>query len=223
MLAHADAVATRATELAEGLAPPLEASRAKTERARRRQAVTAAHERWRVAGADLARLLRLPPTMLLEPEEPANVEIPLIDLNRGADELLAVALTHRPELASRQALVQATLRRVKQERQRPLTPSLVVRGNATNPAGTLMGGAFGGGVNGDMRNFSGRNSVDVQLTWEFRNLLLGNRAEVRGRRAENEIAMLELYRAHDRVAAGVAQELARARAAAERIPDATEC
>ncbi len=48
----------RATALAAGLAPPAEENRAKVELARRRQAVFAARERWRTAGAELGRLLR---------------------------------------------------------------------------------------------------------------------------------------------------------------------
>jgi outer membrane protein TolC len=221
-LAHADTVATTATELATGLAPPLEASRAKAERARRRQALAAAYERWRVAAAELARLLRLPPASLLEPQEPASLDISLIDWKQSSDDLIAIALTNRPELASRQALVQAALQRARQERQRPLTPTLAVRGNATNPAGTLMGGVFGGGTGGNLGNFSGRNSFDVQVTWEFRNLLFGDRAASRERRAENEQAMLELVRTQERIAAEVVTELARARSAAARIPEAAE-
>src|SRR5262245_55029045 len=221
-LAKADTVATRAAELATGLAPPLEASRAKSERARRRQALFTAHERWRVASAELARVLRLPPATLLEPQEPANLDINLIDVNQTPDDLVALALSSRPELASRQALVQAALQRLRQDRQRPLTPVVIVRGAATNPAGTLMGGAFGGGTGGNVGNFGGRNSFDVQLSWEFRNLLDGDRAASRERRAENEQAMLELLRTQERIAAEVVQELARARSAAARIPEASE-
>ena len=40
-----------------------------------------------------------------------------------ADSLIPIGLTNRPELAARQALVQATLAKLKQERMRPLIPS----------------------------------------------------------------------------------------------------
>src|SRR5262249_41494614 len=49
----------RTTELARDLAPPVEATRARAELARRKQAVQAARERWRVASAELTRILRL--------------------------------------------------------------------------------------------------------------------------------------------------------------------
>ena len=45
----------------------------------------------------------------------------------------------------------ATLARLRQEKLRPLIPSIILRGNATNPGGTLSTGSFGGGVNGGPR------------------------------------------------------------------------
>jgi hypothetical protein len=36
---------------------------------------------------------------------------------------------------------------LRQERLRPLIPSVLLRGASTNPAGTLAGGVFGGGRN----------------------------------------------------------------------------
>src|SRR5262249_54098105 len=115
---------------------------------------------------------------------------------------------------------QATLERLRQERLRPLIPSLLVRGGATNITGTLSTGYFGGGKNDDVSNFSARNDIDVQLLWTLENLRLGNPARVGERRAENQVAMLELFRLQDRVAAEVAQAHAQAQSAAGRALDA---
>src|SRR5262249_22069000 len=153
--------------------------------------------RWRTASAELARLLRLVPSALVNPLEPPQLRVELIDLKWSVDELIPVALRSRPELATGQALVEATLRRLQQERMRPLVPSLLVRGNATNPASSLSSGLFGGGINSDLSHFSARNSIDVQVLWELQNLGFGNRALVRERRAENELAVLELLRTED--------------------------
>src|SRR5262249_5548469 len=95
-------------------------------------------------------------------------------------------------------------------------PSLVLRGNATNPGGTLAAGRFGGGINGDLSNYGWRNSYDVQVLWELQGLGLGNRAAVREREADNRGAILELLRTQDRVAAEVAQSHAQAARAANR-------
>ncbi len=219
---RAEDLLRRVDKLVPGLAPAVEASRARTELARRRQAVESAYERWQVAGAELNRLLRLDAAAVVEPVEPPHLRVELVDTAPPVDELIPLALTNRPELAAQQALVQATLARLKQEKMRPLMPSVLVRGNATNPAGTLSSGVFGGGVNDDLKNFGARNSVDAQLIWELQNLGLGNRALVRERQAENQQALLALFRAQDRVAAEVAQAHAQARRAANRVPEAEE-
>jgi outer membrane protein TolC len=221
-VARATDLLQRAEKLTPALAPALEASRARTELSRRKQALETAYERWHIASAELARLLRLQPGVLVDPVEPPHLDIQLLDIRQPVDELIPVALTNRPELASRQAFVEATLQRLKQERQRPLIPSVLLRGNATNPGGTLSGGAFGGGVNGDMKNFGSRHSFDLQIVWEFQNLLAGNKAAVKERRAENQQAVLELFRTQDRIAAEVVQALAQAKAAAVRMKEARE-
>ena len=221
-VARASDLVQRTEKLTPALAPALEASRARTEHSRRKQALELAYERWRTASAELARLLRLQPGVLVDPIEPPHLDIQLIDIHQPVDELIPLALTSRPELASRQALVQATLRRLKQERQRPLAPSVLIRGNATNPSGMLSAGSFGGGVGGDMSNFGARHSIDVQVVWEFQNLLSGNRAAAHERRAENQQAVIELFRTQDRIAAEVAQAHAQARAALARMNEARE-
>ncbi len=134
--------------------------------------------------------------------------------------MIAFALTNRPELADRQALVQATLARLRQERLRPLVPSVVLRGNATNPGGSLSTGVFGGGMNDSLNHFGARNDIDAQLVWELQNLGFGNAARVRERAAENRLAVLELFRTQDQVAAEVARAHAQARSAAARLADA---
>ena len=215
-------VLKKTEQLSPGLVPPVEVARARTEAARRRQAVQAARERWRTSSATLARVLRLDPAALVQPVEPPDLQVTLVPLDRPVDDLIPVALTNRPELAAGQALVAATLQRLKQEKLRPLTPSVLLRGAATNPGGTLSTGLFGGGRNDDLSDFSARNTLDLQVLWELQNLGLGNRARVRERQAENQVAVLELFRVQDRVAAEVVQAHAQAQAAAARRVDAEE-
>lgn len=217
----AEDLANRAEKLV-GLVQPVEVTRVKAELARRRQAVESARERWETAGADLNRLLRLPPAAVLEPAEPPDLRVELFDPGASVDDLIPVALTARPELAAQQALVQATLARLKQEKLRPLIPSVVLRGNATNPGGTLSSGLFGGGIEGRVANAGARNAFDVQVLWEVQNLGFGNRAAVQEREAENRIALLELFRTQDRVAADVVQAHAGLTRATTRVKLADE-
>jgi len=221
-LRRAEEVVRRAEKLAPDLVPKLEVARARTELARRRQALQTLRERWRFAGADLTRLLRLDAALLVEPIEPPFLRVALVPPGHTVDELIAQALTARPELAAQQALVQATLKRLREEKLRPLIPSVLLRGTATNPAGTLSSGVFGGGRNDRIADGSARNSMDLQLIWELQNLGFGNRARVNERRAEQEISVLELFRIQDRVAADVIQAHAQVQSSAARLGEAEE-
>jgi outer membrane protein TolC len=222
-LAAAEDVTTRAVDLVRRtetlvqIASPVEIVRAKTEKDRRLQTLTQARERVQLASADLARILRLDPAAILQPLEPAHLQVTLIAPGPSVDDLIPVALTYRPELAAQQALVQTTLQRIKQERLRPLIPSVLLRGGSTNPAGTLGGGLFGGGTNSTLGNVAARSDLDVQVIWEWQNLGFGNRARVQGRRAENQIAVLELFRLQDRIAAEVVQAHAQVESARSRV------
>ena len=203
------------------LAPAVEVNRAKAELARRRQAVESAYERWQVASADLTRLLRLEPGTLVEPAEAPSLVVELIDPAASADDLIPVGLTYRPELAADQALIQAALARVRQEKVRPLVPTVALRGMGSQAPG-LAGGVFGGGFNGDLRDFGGRYSFDLQVIWEVQNLGLGNRASLRERQAEQRQAFLQLLQRQDRVAAEVVQAHAQLRRSAARVKEAGE-
>lgn len=218
--ARAEELVEKATQLAKGLAPPQEETRAKVELGRRKQVTVAARERWRTASAELARLLRLDPSAVVEPAEPPFLPVTVIDPNVMVDDLIPIALTTRPELAGSQAVVQATLTRLKQEKLRPLVPSLALRSVSTNPSGSLGYGVFGGGPNDSLKNFGGRFDIDMQVLWEFQALGFGNRVRVQERKAEYEVATLELFRTQDRVAAEVVAAFAQVRAAADRLAQA---
>jgi outer membrane protein TolC len=218
----------RAEELVEltkkvtpDFAPTVEVNRAKAEAARRRQAVEAAYERWQVASAELTRILRLEPGTLLEPNEAPELTVELIDPAAPPDELIQIALTHRPELAADQAIIQAALARVRQEKVRPYLPTVAVRGVGSQVPG-LAGGYFGGGINDFMGNFGGRFSIDIQAVWEIQNLGFGNRAARRERVAESQQALLQLLHTQDLVTAEVVQANARAKRATNRLKAAED-
>ncbi|MFL5244005.1 MAG: TolC family protein [Gemmataceae bacterium] len=219
-LRRAEELVRRTDKLSPGLVPPLEASRARAEAARRRQNRLSARERWRTASAELNRLLRLDATTLVEPLEPPQLQMILLDPNQALDDLIPIALMQRPELAAQQALVQATLQRLRAERLRPLVPSILLRGAATNPSGTLAAGVFGGGRNDDLSHFGWRGDFDLQVLWELQNLGFGNKARVDERRAENRLSVLELMRLQDRIAAEVAQAHAQTVSASARVIEA---
>ncbi len=138
-------------------------------------------------------------------------------LDRVLDDLIAIGLLNRPELASQKAQVQVTLALLKQERFRPLIPSVLIRGWSTPVTGALAVGQFGGGTNGSDGTTGARGDFDVQLLWQLNNLGFGNAGLVRQRQAENRLAVIELFRVQDRVATEVAQAYAQATLAAGRV------
>jgi outer membrane protein TolC len=175
---------------------------------------------WRTASAELIRVLYLDPTLVVEPLEPPHLQVCLLPLDEPVENLIPVALTNRPELAAQQALVQASLQLMRQEKIRPLIPSVLLRGFSTPVVGTLGVAYFGGGLNSTLDNFSVRQDWDLQVLWTLQNFGLGNRALIRQRAAENKVALTELFRIQDRVAAEVVQGYSLAQTAEARIREA---
>ena len=218
-LRRAEDLVARTEKLAPDLAPEVEINRAKTEAARRRQGVDTAYERWQVASADLTRLLRLQPGTLVEPTEEPSLTVNVIEPGIPVDDLIVIGLTLRPELESNQAVVQAALVRVKQEKKRPYYPVLSARGVGSNTPG-LAGGYFGDGVNDNPSNFGPRFSLDLQAVWEFQNLGFGTL--VRECEADSRRALLELLRTQDIVTAEVVQTHAQLERATRRMKAAED-
>ena len=99
----------RIASLSRDLVPAVEVDRARNLVADLEQRATSAREAWRVSSADLTQVLRLDPRAVVEPLEHDHLQVTLIDPARPLDDLIPIALTNRPELASQQALVQAAL------------------------------------------------------------------------------------------------------------------
>lgn len=169
--------------------------RSLTERERRRQEIELRVGNLETVSADLVRMLRLNQSSVLAPIEPPELRLELVSPHISTDELIVIGLTHRPELAESQAIVKATLTKLKQAKLRPFIPSLAFR---------YSGGGFGGGPNGFFGNFEGRSDADVNLYWQLQGLGLADRAIKKRSEAENRASALELMKTQDRVAADVA-------------------
>ena len=168
--------------------------RTRAEHDRQRKNIEGAIGDLQIASAELVRRIRLDPRLMVAPVEPPETVLRLVADGCAIDDLIATGLRHRPELAEAQALVQATLTRLKEARLRPLIPSVALR---------YSGGGFGGGVNSFFGDFSGRSDVDVNLFWEIQNLGLADRAIAKQSAAKQHVAILEMMKVQDRVAAEV--------------------
>ncbi len=217
-VARAKELLRRVTVLSKDLVAPIESDRARTILAEQEEVLVKAKEDWQVAAADLARLLRLNPAARITPTEPPHMALFLIAPSQEVDSLIPLGLTNRPELAASQAIVQATLTRLKQERMRPLIPSLVLQGNsgANGNSSPLIGGSAAAGNIGDIQ-WGSRFDVNAVALWELKNFGAGNRALIREREGQRLQANVELFMTQDRVAAEVAQAHAQLRSGKERV------
>lgn len=208
----------RVESLGLGLAAPIETDRARTLLANLEEIAVKAREDWLVSSAELARQLRLNPMASMVPTEPPHLATLLISPSQEVDNLIPVGLTNRPELGASQALVQATLVRLRQEKMRPLIPSLVFQGNsgANGNGNPLIGGAAGSGPGSSMEMGS-RFDFNAAMLWELKNFGLGNRALIKERDAQRYQALVELFQVQDRVAAEVAKCHAQLRSATVRV------
>jgi len=179
-----------------------------TELDRRRGNLEDAIGQLEVGSANLVRLLVLDPNQVLAPVEPAEAVFRILPDEALLDDMIVQGLRLRPELASAQELVQATLLRLKQARLRPLVPSL---------AFSYAGGGFGGGQNSFFGNFGSRGDATVSLYWELQYLGFGDRAIARRSEADHQTAALKLIKVETQVAADVVAAYKARLAAARRM------
>ena len=117
-------IATLSRDLVQGF----EVERARNMVADLEQRAVSARQQWRVSSADLTQVLRLDPRVVVEPLEHDHLQITLIDPGRTLEDLMPIALTNRPEIASQRAMVQAATAGIRREKMRPVLPSVILNG-----------------------------------------------------------------------------------------------
>jgi outer membrane protein TolC len=217
-VAKAGELVKQISSLSVGLVPESETDRAQVLLADLNHQAISARTTWRVASARLTRTLRLNPGSIVIPQEPPHLLVTLISSQYCVDDLICCGLTNRPELDSQRAAVQATLELLRRERIRPLLPSVVLEG--CGPNGTLTNGYFGGGRGGELNTWGGQAQFDMGLVWTLQNLGMGNLAQIHGREADREQALIEFFNIQDRVADEVVQAQAQAEGAYDGIREA---
>lgn len=201
-------------------------ARTEVEILRRQEEREAAVQDFRLATAELARLLRLDPALVLWPVEDIRYPLPLPGdgwSDRPVEELVAFALGNRPELVESRAQVQAALDRLHAAKSRPLLPNISLNynwgdfggGPDLNPTIIVPPSKPGGSVtkitqpgfgpSGRIEHFAPRTDFDVSLIWRLQNMGLGNLAEIREQEAGHRQALLRRLQAQDRVITQVVQ------------------
>jgi outer membrane protein TolC len=196
-----------------------DANRARVELELRKQERLDLEGQAALASAQLAQLLVLDSAVDLLPADRAVLPISLVNTNVRIDELVAVGLLNRPELAESRALVQQALTEWRANRYRPLIPTLQL---------FYYGASFQGGSPG-LGNTGGRDEFVAQAAWELKNGGLGDLFRAKESRIRYNGATLHVIEVQAQVGAEVAAaaKLAQARqrslvAAQEAVRQAEE-
>jgi outer membrane protein TolC len=128
-------------------------------------------------------------------------------------ELLAIAMTQRPELQERQAAIRAAFLQMRSAKLLPFSPQALIG---------FSSGAYGGGSNlvttqPRFGSFNSREDFDVVLYWSLRNLGVGNLALIRATQSQHRQSELRFLETLDRVRAEVASAQARVMARFDQI------
>ncbi len=191
-----------------GQGPQADADRAETELVIRQTALIRAKERADVAAARLVEILHLPHDTQLLPKEPTVVPLHLTTWQEHPHQLVATALTNRPELAESRHQVTKAILRLRQENTSPWLPSLLI--------GASYGG-FGGSQGNGLDPYNDRFDLDAGLYWEVRNLGFGEQASRRTARSRLEQSRIREVQQMDRVARQVVQAMVKVKARQRRI------
>jgi outer membrane protein TolC len=196
-----------------------DADRAATEADKRTNDLIQAESDVLTSSARLCQLLGLDPSVRLHPADGYVVPQPIVPDPIPLSELLAIAMTQRPELAERQAAIRAAFLELRNAKLLPFSPNVILGYSA---------GDFGGGSNlvqqgilqpngtvlqqSRFGNYADREDLDVVVYWSLRNLGLGNLGLVRLAKSnlrQNELRNLAVL---DQVRAEVAAAYARTHA-----------
>ncbi len=181
-------------ETGEGLRS--DANRARAELALRSNDVRRAREAQGVASARLAQLLRLDPTVVLDPADPVVAPIEIISPDAPVKELVAQGLSRRPELSENRLLVSEAVMRLRRERVAVLLPSIVMAASY---------GGMGSGIHEQLAPFHDRLDLDAIAYWEMRNFGFGEAAARRGAQATVRATQFRQLAMMDQVAREVVE------------------
>jgi outer membrane protein TolC len=182
-----------------------DADRARTEFDDRRIDHIEAEAKIKTVSARLAELLNIDPSIRLHPAEERLVPMSIVPDPVPLEELLAIAMMQRPELAERRAAIRQAFLQLSAAKVLPFSPNLIVG---------LSGGTFGGGSNvatAEPRfgSFASREDLDAVIYWTVQNMGVGNVALIRLAASHTRSANLEHLQVLTRVRFEVAQAYVR--------------
>jgi outer membrane protein TolC len=187
---------------------------------------TRAAQDLRTTSAELARLLRIDPTIFLMPADDFRNPLPIHGTAWGdapMDILVGQALRSRPELAENNALLEAALARYRSTKWQPLLPTVAVNyayggfGGGPPIVGKTASGTSVLGNSGSIANFDTRSDFEINLFWRLQGLGLGNLALQRDARLRVDQSRVRQVQVQDTVVSQVVRALESVQRSRERV------
>jgi outer membrane protein TolC len=197
------------TAVAAGIAFKGDELRVQTQTERYQIALRQAFERQRVAGADLAQVLHLDPSVELIPLDTGEAPIRIFETNAPLALLVGQALQSRPELLQNNAILSASRATKDAAVYGPLVPALTAQ---------VFGGGLGGGPDGGPSNFGAEGDYTLGLTWRIGPGGLFDVGRIGASKAKVAVAELNGAKLKDAVIAQVVSALARMQSLGDQIP-----
>ena len=160
------------------------------------------------ASARLARFMSLSSVQVLVPEDERALPLDLVDMSMTEQEDIQLALCQRPEYGEAKAQLSSVEALLEREKSAPYVPNLQV-GYST--------GRFGGGLGSSFGNWGGRYDIDALMTWELRNLGVGEQAARDERKSQVRQAMLSMQVLYDQIVQQVTEARAQVSVRREQI------
>lgn len=168
-----------------------------------------AEAKLQIRSAALARLLHLPASLQLIPNEDRVAAVHLVNPDESAGRMVATALRYRPEASAMQAEVAAAAHRFTSEKIQPFLP---------NVAAGYSSYEFAAGRGTGTDRSDSRDEVAALIYWKLDGLGFGNEAATREKRSELALIKLEEERVLDEISFDVTSSRAEVIARRSRLP-----
>lgn len=191
-----------------GIAFKGDALRVSVQAERNRLVLRQASEQQRTAAARLAQTLHLDPSVELVARDTDLVPLTLNETNAALDGLVQQALSARPELKQRHALVEAARENKNGTVYGPLIPSI---------GASAFGGGLGGGQNGDTGNFGHQKDYFVGIGWRIGSGGLFDFSSQKAAKARLNSTRFGMEKIHDEIVRQVVEAFTRLQSQSEQI------
>jgi outer membrane protein TolC len=194
--------------VAAGVAFEADQFRARAQVLRHDLATRKALEDIQLASARLCELLRLPGGLDLRGADHELVPLDFTPPDANLKEMVGRALDRRPELRSREAMLEAARLDTEATVKGPLIPDLSLRANT---------GGLGGGKNGATGNFDDSSEFIVGLGWRFGPGGIFDSARIASAQSAREQESILLEKTRLRITREVLEAIARVRSIDARL------